>query len=417
MNKQSLKNDVVLENISKKCEQSNLSFLGFNNDSNKYANNRTKLLLRCNKCGFEWGTTTYCKFMTRKNRCLRCLGRIKHTDDYKINKINERCDELNYTFLGFTDNGKLRLKCNQCGCEWSSTSYENLLKTDRKSHKCGRRQITNMPPKYANKEELIKKIEKKLYGSNLEFVDFIEQELLPYYKYHISLKCKSCGNINVYNLHYILNSKNDVKCKICEFNGKETNENAIKTIEDKCKLLNYSFLGFDNEFNRYINKSTKLILKCNKCGYIWKTTKYQAFKTMVITCRNCTNCWKMEKEVKYALDTYKIKYEEQKRFQWLKHKQLLSLDFYIPKLNIAIECQGKQHFEPMECFGGEASFNKTNTRDKIKNSLCNENGVKIIYFNDENKFDSFLGQKIVKNIKKLIKTLQYEENKCSCCSK
>lgn len=30
-----------------------------------------------------------------------------------------------------------------------------------------------------------------------------------------------------------------------------------------------------------------------------------------------------------------------------------SLDFYLPKLNIAIECQGEQYFKSIERFGGK----------------------------------------------------------------
>ena len=175
----------------------------------------------------------------------------------------------------------------------------------------------------------------------------------------------------------------------------------IEIIKEKSKILGYTVLCFNNEKNRYFNKKTKLMLKCNKCGYIWGTTSFDNFKNSVITCRNCTNCWKMEKEVKYFLETEKIEYEEQKRFPWLKNKIAMTLDFYLPKQNIAIECQGKQHFVPIDCYGGEKCFSETNERDKLKLKLCNENGIKILYFNDENDYENFFGNKIIKSIKDL----------------
>ena len=58
------------------------------------------------------------------------------------------------------------------------------------------------------------------------------------------------------------------------------------------------------------------------------------------------------------------------------------LDFYLPDFNIAIECQGGQHFSPIDLFGGEEFFNKTLLRDGIKNKLCAEHGIKIIYFSN-----------------------------------
>lgn len=60
-----------------------------------------------------------------------------------------------------------------------------------------------------------------------------------------------------------------------------------------------------------------------------------------------------------------------------------SLDFYLPEYNIAIECQGVQHFEPREAFGGEENFKLTQERDLRKKQLCQENGVKLIYFLDK----------------------------------
>lgn len=81
------------------------------------------------------------------------------------------------------------------------------------------------------------------------------------------------------------------------------------------------------------------------------------------------------------LDEYNIKYERQKRFDWLGRQ---SLDFYLPDFNIAIECQGEQHFKPIKHFGGEERFKKVIERDNKKLKLCNENNIDIFYINYNN---------------------------------
>ncbi len=43
-----------------------------------------------------------------------------------------------------------------------------------------------------------------------------------------------------------------------------------------------------------------------------------------------------------------IEFEQQKTFDGCKMKYLLRFDFYIPCLNIAIEYNGKQHYEPID---------------------------------------------------------------------
>lgn len=70
------------------------------------------------------------------------------------------------------------------------------------------------------------------------------------------------------------------------------------------------------------------------------------------------------------------------RPEWLRtNSGQLSYDIYISKLRVAIEYQGKQHFEPVEYFGGKESFEKQVERDNIKRELSKKNNVKLIYIN------------------------------------
>ena len=59
----------------------------------------------------------------------------------------------------------------------------------------------------------------------------------------------------------------------------------------------------------------------------------------------------------------------------------LSYDIFVCGKNIAIEYQGRQHFEPIEYFGGEESFLRQKERDKIKVKLSKENKIKLITIN------------------------------------
>ena len=105
----------------------------------------------------------------------------------------------------------------------------------------------------------------------------------------------------------------------------------------------------------------------------------------------CPKCQSshLEEEIKSFLNDNKIEFERQKTFEWLKFKNHLYLDFYLPKYNMAIECQGIQHFKPVDFFGGKEYFIKTIERDNIKQKLCENNGIKIIYFtNKSNCYDN-----------------------------
>lgn len=68
----------------------------------------------------------------------------------------------------------------------------------------------------------------------------------------------------------------------------------------------------------------------------------------------------------------------------MKGKSHLSLDFYLPEYNVAIECQGRQHFESIDFFGGEKGLKETIERDKIKKELCEKNNIKLLYYSKLN---------------------------------
>jgi hypothetical protein len=74
--------------------------------------------------------------------------------------------------------------------------------------------------------------------------------------------------------------------------------------------------------------------------------------------------------------------------EWLG---LQRLDIYIPKLKLAIEYQGRQHYEPVPFFGGEEAFSLTQERDKRKSNLCSENDITLIYF----RYDEEISLKMV----------------------
>lgn len=72
-----------------------------------------------------------------------------------------------------------------------------------------------------------------------------------------------------------------------------------------------------------------------------------------------------------------------------------SLDIYIPSVKVAIEYQGKQHYEPVKFFGGESVFESQKERDNKKRTLCQKNDITLIEWpytrsvTKENFFDVF----------------------------
>jgi hypothetical protein len=144
----------------------------------------------------------------------------------------------------------------------------------------------------------------------------------------------------------------------------------------------------------YVNANTKVCIICPIHGEFWQTPYHH------LRGHGCPYCKKSKLEmfVNKILTDNNINFiQSYREFDWLRNKLPLELDFYLPKYNIAIECQGKQHFECVERFGGEQEFINVQYRDKIKKQLCEEHGVKLFYINYNDNVEEKI-EEIVKNI-------------------
>ena len=59
----------------------------------------------------------------------------------------------------------------------------------------------------------------------------------------------------------------------------------------------------------------------------------------------------------------------------------MSYDVNVCGENIAIEYQGKQHFEPVEFFGGQKHLEEQRKRDELKREKSEQNGIILICIN------------------------------------
>ena len=131
-------------------------------------------------------------------------------------------------------------------------------------------------------------------------------------------------------------------------------------------------------------------------------------------CPSCVNSM-LEENVRTELVKNNIEFNEYHKFGWLINEETnypYSLDFYLPKQNIGIECQGVQHFKAVKFFGGEVNLYHNIKKDADKKRLCNIHNITIVYFLDE-KYNKFLSEKdiVFNNTENLIKfIINYGKN-------
>ena len=83
----------------------------------------------------------------------------------------------------------------------------------------------------------------------------------------------------------------------------------------------------------------------------------------------------LENDVMLMLRGRGINFKREQMFPWMGRKRL---DFYLPDLGIAIECQGVQHFYK---YGhNDKDLNARKKRDEDKYNECKNNGIRVLYF-------------------------------------
>lgn len=160
-------------------------------------------------------------------------------------------------------------------------------------------------------------------------------------------------------------------CPKCVGFGRTTKDFIREAIEVHGEKYDYSK-------TIYKDIKSKVCVICSKHG------AFEQIADLHLNGAGCPKCAssKLQQVVRNYLEQRNINYKEEYKFEWLKDKGALRVDFYLPDNKIVIECQGIQHFEPVGYFGGEESYNENLKRDSLKRYLCEEHGLKVLYYSN-----------------------------------
>lgn len=310
------------------------------------------------------------------------------------NVSNDTIDVSNFEFENTQKSGLCR--CKICGNEWYAKAYSIL-----QGHGCRKcYDKRNSQKRLISLGEVQKRISES--GSNAVIIgDYIDT------KHKCNAKCSDCGNIWRPNVSEIMRGHSCPCCsKIKQGINRRLSEEEYRK---RCEEL-YGTIYDLSELN-YTTIRNNVYPICKRHGKV-EINAYQFLKG-----NGCLKC-KMhsgQNKLSEYLKKNDIKIEDEyNKFEWLKTEKggRMSLDMYLVEYNIAIEYQGRQHFEPVDKFGGEKEFQNTKERDLNKKKACRKHGVELIYF-IPNKYEKYIVDEDIyfTNKKKL---LEYLENKTKC---
>ena len=220
--------------------------------------------------------------------------------------------------------------------------------------------------------------------------DFVEKSKLKHgEKYDYSLVKYGKNNVDevkiLCTIHGVFEQKpllhlRGSGCPICSGNIKKTTEQFI----EKSKLKHGE--KYDYSLVEYGNKLTIVNIICPKHGIFQQRPDLhlQGFG-----CKICNES-KLEKKVRDFLESKKIKFVPQKKFTDCKNVLPLSFDFFLIEKNVLLECNGIQHYEPVEYFGGQKRYLKQKLNDNIKKNFCKKNGIRLLIINNLKEVDELL---------------------------
>jgi len=277
-----------------------------------------------------------------RNGCRYCIREKRFIEN--SSKIHNR--KYNYSKVDYTNNKtKVSIICPKHG----------IFKQTPEAHLYGQ----GCPNcKVLDKDQLLNKINIK-HGNKYGGLDKI---IYKNASTKFKLLCPKHGEFDVC-------PKNLNGCKKC---ANEKLSLDTESFIEKSSIIHNN--KYDYSLVDYINNKTPVKIICKKHG------TFEQKPNDHLSGHGCRYCKisSGEELISNILNGLNISFIREYKFHNCKNNRSLPFDFYLPDINSCIEYNGKQHYEPIDYFGGSVTYNKTILRDKIKIDFCKENNINLL---------------------------------------
>jgi len=283
--------------------------------------------------------------------CNICGGSNKKTKtEFITQALKTHGDIYDYSLVEYGGAKSLiKIICKKHG-EFKQTAYSHL-------------KGSNCPSCYL--ESKFKTTENFIIDANNIHSDKYDYSKAIYKKNNIPIEiiCKNHGSFYQQPSVHL----NNGNCPICADENKKLTR--IQFLLNSIKIHGNTY---DYSKSIYVNNYTKTEIICSKHGSFFQSPN---FHMLGQGCPSCNNSI-MENYISKILNENNILYERQKTFDDCRNINKLPFDFYLPEFNICIEYNGKQHYEPIDYFGGVDTLKYIVNNDNIKKEFCKNNQIK-----------------------------------------
>jgi hypothetical protein len=286
---------------------------------------------------------------------------FKTFSDYVTNETNGEYSVYSNEYINC--HTKIKIKHNVCGNVFSM--LPTCFSGGNRCPKCAD----------VSRQKKIKARRKSPEQFRQEVYDLVgdEYSVLEDYinsKTKVTLKHNTCGNKYQVAPYHFLGGRRCPKC------AQLSRTHNLRKSPEQFRQEVYGLVGDEySVLEDYITNRTKIKMKHNKCGNIWKVSPYH-----FLDGKRCPKCSRSKAEERIAnyLDKHNISYESEKRFPECRDKHPLPFDFYIESMNMLIEFDGLQHYEESNFGWGAMTLKEYQEHDKIKTEFCKDNNFNLI---------------------------------------
>ena len=317
----------------------------------EYVNAHTKVCIICPKHGEFWQAPRH---HLNGSGCPYCVGKKRLTTEEFIRRAKEvHGDRYDYSKVEYVNTRrKVCIICPKHGEFWQIPLHH--LKGSGCPNCVGKKRLTT--------EEFIRRA-KEVHGDRYDYskVEYVNTRT------KVCIICPEHGE-------FLQIPNNHLQGQGCPYCAQEKHNSNTEEFIRKAKDVHGD--RYDYSKVKYVNAYTKVCIICPIHG------DFEQNAHSHLNGRGCPKCneSQMEKNTAKFLEENNIEYIRQARktdLVWLGRQ---SLDFYLPKYNIAIECQGEQHFKTVAFFGGKKGYSDRLKKDSSKYNKCLSNNVKLIYY-------------------------------------
>jgi len=379
----------------------------FPNNPVDFLNKDDEVEFICNVCDHQDTKTVRCFTLNSKQKnqqtCSNCSS-YRHSRTFE--EIEQDLKNHGSSVIKFPNNGKIKkakaehifsIKCPKGHI--SDNNIHNIYTNGIVRHgrppclECSREQQSEKQS--MTLEEFLSRAKEK-HGDRYDY-SRINKDNWKNSRVKVPVICKKHGEWQCFPSTHILRSSGCSKCGY-----EETAKKQSRTHEEYVVLLKQKNPKVEC-LEQYVKSQHKILHKCLICDHMWKVVP----NSLVIAGRGCPECGKKYYRENWAREVLEEMFGKKfpsVRPDWLKNPKTnrpLELDCYNKELNLALEFQGIQHYQPVEVWGGQEAYDKNIYKDKIKNNICNEKGI-ILWKIDNRKLKTLQEDEFRKKVEKII---------------